>query len=586
MYILGINAFHPDASAALLKDGKLIVAVEEERLNRVKHSAGFPFQAVKHCFEKAGIGLEEVDYVGITNSIMANFHLKAWFVLSHFPPASWPKFASGYLKARLIKMLSVKEFLAQSCDVDLKKIKAKFYRIEHHHAHAASSFFVSGFDESAILTLDGAGDFLTGTMALGRGPKMRILDSISWPHSLGILYSGVTQYLGFPRVGDEGKVMGLAPYGKPEYIDKFRKIISIKRGRFKLDLDYFLHHRPELVDRWGQPESAAGDFSYEVSEKFHQLFGPPRKPEEDINQYHKDVASSLQVILEEAVFSLLDYLYGLTRTPNLCLGGGTFLNCVLNGKIAQNTPFKNIFVQPGAGDAGTSIGDCFYIYHQILNYSRSYVMKNTYLGPGYNNNEILQVLQRHNLKYENSEVEKKAARIISDGMILGWFQGRAEFGPRALGNRSILADPRREEMKDILNKKVKHREWFRPFAPSVLEEHCGEYFDNNKPSPFMLMTYNVLPEKLSQIPAIAHVDNTGRVQTVNRDSNPSFYGLIQEFYNLTGIPMVLNTSFNTRGEPMVCSPEDAVKTFLNTHMDALVLGDYLVEKSKQAPEGR
>lgn len=581
MHILGINAFHPDASVAILKDGKLVFAVEEERLNRIKHSAGFPHRAVRYCLEKSDVNLDKIDYIGFTNNVMANFHRKIWFAFSHFSPLSWPKFARQYIKARLSKILKVEEVLAHTCGLDLREVKAKVFRIEHHRAHASSSFFVSGFDKAAILTLDGAGDFLTGIMAIGEGSKISILKRLSWPHSLGILYSGVTQYLGFLHRGDEGKIMGLAAYGRPSFIDKFRKIVKTKKLSFRLDLNYFVHHRPQVVDRWGTPESTGGDYSYEVSDRFHQLFGPRRMPDEEINQRHKDIACSLQMILEETVFSLLNYLYELTKIDNLCLAGGTFLNCVLNGKIPQNTGFKNIFVQPGAGDAGTSIGDCFYIYHQILNQPRSYFMKDAYIGTEYTNQEIEEIIRRYQLRYEQGDVEKKAAQILAEGKVLGWFQGRMEFGPRALGNRSILADPRRVEMKDILNMKVKHREWFRPFAPSVLEEHCREYFDDPRPSPFMLTACNVLVEKRKLVPAITHVDGTGRVQTVDKVSNRHYRLLIEEFYHLTGTPLILNTSFNTRGEPMVCSPEDAIKTFLNTQMDALILGDYLVEKSKQ-----
>ncbi len=578
MYILGVNAFHPDASAAIVKDGDLVVAVEEERFNRVKHSAGFPHLAVKYCLQKAGITLDQVDFIGFTNDVKANLHRKVWFALSHFSPFTWPQFFRQYMKARLSKMLSATEVLAECCGIDQKRIKAKIYRIEHHRAHASSSFFVSGFDKSAILTLDGAGDFLTSIMALGEGSKMRILKTLSWPHSMGILYSGVTQYLGFLRAGDEGKVMGLAPYGKPAYIDKFRKVIRLKKGGFELNLDYFVHHRPEVVDRWGAPQSSVGDYSYEVSEKFHELFGPRRQPNEELTQRYKDIAYSLQAILEESVFHLLNYLYGLTHTENLCLAGGTFLNCVVNGKIPKQTPFKNVFVQPGAGDGGSCIGDCFYIYHQILGYPRKFQMKDSYIGTEYSDGQILEVIKRYNLKYESGYVEKKGARILAEGKILGWFQGKMEFGPRALGNRSILADPRKEEMKDILNKKVKHREPFRPFAPSVLEEYAGEYFDDNRSLPYMLTACNVLPEKIRLVPAITHVDGTGRVQTVDKVSNPRYRMLIEEFFKITGIPMVLNTSFNAKGEPMICSPGDAVKTFLGTHMDALILGDYLIIK--------
>lgn len=578
MYILGINAFHPDASAALVKDGELLAAVEEERLNRVKHSAGFPALSVQYCLEKAGVSLKDIDHIGWTNDPAANLGRKAGFILTHFNPLSWPGFAVQYARARLSKMLKAEEVLADACGVKTTALKARTYRIQHHYAHAASSFFVSGFDQAAILTLDGAGDFLTGVMAKGRGEKIDVLRRLSWPHSLGILYSGTTQYLGFLRSGDEGKVMGLAAYGRPAYVKDFRKVIKLKKGGFTLDLDYFLHHRPEVVDRWGAPRSTSGDYSYEVSEKFHQLFGPRRMPNQELEQRHKDIACSLQVVFEEAVFHLLGCLYDLTHSENLCLGGGTFLNCLLNGKISSNTPYKFVFVQPGAGDAGTAIGDCFYTYHQILGRARSWRMEDAYLGPEYSDSRIESVISGANLKYERGGVEKKAAALIAEGKIAGWFQGRVEFGPRALGNRSILADPRNPEMKDILNSRVKFRECFRPFAPAVLEEHCGEYFQECESSPFMLFACAVLPEKRGIIPAVTHIDGTARPQTVDKITNPRFRLLIEEFYQMTGVPLVLNTSFNTRGEPMVCSPEDALKAFLGTEMDVLVMGDYLVRK--------
>ena len=581
MNILGINAFHPDASAALLKDGKLVVAVEEERFNRVKHSAGFPYNAMKYCLKKAGLELKDIDYIALTNNPMANVLSKVWFVLSNFPVLTWPKIAKNYMKVRLTKAVSIKSIILKTAGVGPKDLKAKFYRIEHHLAHAASSYFVSGFDQSAILTLDGAGDFLTGMMAMGKGSKLRIFKRFSWPHSLGILYSAVTRYLGFPKVGDEGKVMGLAPYGKPVYLAKFKEIVKIGKADFHLDLDYFIHHRQELVEMWGTPESSQGDYSQQLSEKFHQEFGPPRTPGQELTQIHKDIAATLQAVLEEAVLSLLEQLYRITRTENLCLAGGTFLNCVLNGMIPHCTAFKNIFVQPGAGDAGTSIGNCFYMYSQILNMPSDFIMRDSYLGTEYSNRDIEQAIKSYKLIYECGDVEKKAALALTQGKVLGWFQGKMEFGPRALGNRSILADPRREEMKDILNKKVKHRESFRPFAPSVLLEHCSEYFDSARQSPFMLMVYNVLPDKRDIVPATTHVDGTGRVQTVDSDSNPIYRRLIEEFYKLTGVPLVLNTSFNTKGQPINNSPQDAIETFLNSQLDVLAIGDYFIEKSKQ-----
>ena len=578
MYILGINAFHPDASVALLKDGKLIFAVEEERLNRIKHSAGFPRLAVVYCLKKAGITLRDIDHIAFTNDPKANLCRKAVFVLTHFSPFSWPKFAAQYTRARLSKMLTTEDALAEACGVEKKDIRAKIWRVEHHRAHAASSYYVSGFSESAIMTLDGAGDFLTGIMAKGDGPKMRIIKRLSWPHSIGIFYSGVTQYLGFLHAGDEGKVMGLAAYGRPVYTEQFKKIIKLTKGGFKLNLDYFLHHKPEVVDRWGTPHLTSGDYSYEVSEKFHELFGPRRMPQDQLEQRHKDIACSLQAVFEGVIFHLLNHLYELTHSQNLCLGGGTFLNCLLNGKIRANTPYKRVFVQPGAGDGGSAIGNCFYIYHQMLNQPRQEAEFDAYAGPEYKSEEIEAVLRKFKLKYERGSVEKKAAGFIADGKIIGWFQGRTEFGPRALGNRSILVDPRREEMKDILNSRVKFREWFRPFAPAVLAEHCGEYFDDTSRSPFMLFASSVLPDKQKIIPAVTHIDGTARAQTVDKSANPRLRMLIEEFYRLTGVPLVLNTSFNTRGEPMVCSPEDAVKTFLSTEMDVLVMGDYLIKK--------
>jgi carbamoyltransferase len=580
MNILGINAFHPDASAALLQDGKLVVAVEEERFNRVKHSAGFPYNAMNYCLKKASLDLKDIDYIGITNNPMANILPKVWFVLSSFSPLTWPKIARNYMKTRLTKAISIKSIISQTAGLDPKYLNTKLYRIEHHLAHAASSYFVSGFNESAILTLDGAGDFLSGMMVRGKGTKLRIIKRFNWPHSLGILYSAVSRYLGFPKVGDEGKVMGLAAYGKPLYLAKFKEIVKIGKADFYLDLDYFIHHREKLVDRWGTPESSQGDYSQQLSEKFFQKFGPPRAPGQELTQRHKDIAASLQAILEEVVFSLLEQLYRITHTENLCLAGGTFLNCVLNGMIPQRTAFKNIFVQPGAGDAGTSIGNCFYIHSQILNMQSDFIMRDSYLGTEYSRHDIEQAIRGYELKYECGDVEKKAAISLTQGKALGWFQGKMEFGPRALGNRSILADPRREEIKDILNKKVKHRESFRPFAPSVLLEHCGEYFDSDRQSPFMLMVYNVLPDKRGIVPAITHVDGTGRVQTVDADSNPAYRKLIEEFYKLTGIPLILNTSFNTKGEPINNSQQDAIETFLNSQLDVLVIGDYFIEKSK------
>ena len=574
MYILGINAYHGGASACLIKDGQLVAAAEEERFQRVKYWAGFPTEAIKYCLEEAGITAYDLDHVGISRNPSANLMKKVLFALSKRP-------SIGLIRDRLSNAARVrdpKKVLAQALDVDHSALKADFHNVEHHRAHLASAFLVSPFDEAAILSVDGMGDFVSTMWGRGKNNHFEVMGAINYPHSLGYLYTAATQWLGFPRYGDEGKAMGLTSYGEPVYLDEFAQIIKLKDdGTFELNLDYFLLDVEGGTMTWDEGAPTLGRL---YSEKFVDLFGPPRDPKEEINQDHQNVAASLQAILEKAEFNLINMLQRETGLKALCMAGGVALNSVVNGKILPNTEFEDIHIHSAAGDAGTALGVCYYIYHQMLDHPRAYMFDHAYTGPEYSNDAIVQALQARGLDYDQYELDelvKRAAKIVAGGDVLGWFQGRMEWGPRALGNRSIIADPRREDMKDILNARIKHREKFRPFAPSILIEAVGDYFDQTYPDPFMLKIYNVLPEKQAEIPAVTHVDGTGRLQTVHRETNPLYWQLIKEFESLTGVPVVLNTSFNER-EPIVCKPEEAVDTFLRTKMDALAVGNFLVRK--------
>jgi carbamoyltransferase len=578
MYILGINAYHGNASAAIIADGRLIAAVEEERFNRVKYAAGFPSAAIRYCLDAAGITLSEVDHIAIPRNPWARLGTKLLYALR------MPSFARERAKV-MARFVGIPEALAQAFDVSPEKIRAKFHRIEHHQAHLASTFFVSPFDQAALLSADGLGDFASTMWGTGRGNRMHIDGAIAFPHSLGMYYTAVSQYLGFRKFGDEYKVMGLAAYGEPAYLDEFRHIVTTNGGvGFHLGLQYFKHHRtgPEMTwrDADKTPELGAM-FSDYMSERL----GPSRDPAAPVEKIHRDGAASLQARLEEVLFEMLRALHARTKQKAVCLAGGVAFNCVANGKIFDQTPFEQIFLQPASGDAGLAIGAAYFVHHQILGQPRSFVMEDAYWGPGYTPEQIRAAIASSRLRGEGLEIAelpeeviaKEAAKEIAAGKILGWFQGRAEWGPRALGNRSIVADPRRPDMKDILNARIKHREMFRPFAPSVLAEATGEYFEKSYPCPFMTQAYSVRPEKRGAIPAPTHVDGTGRLQTVTRQANPRYWGLIREFANLTGVPVVLNTSFNDN-EPIVCRPEEAIECFLRTKMDVLVLGDILVRK--------
>ncbi len=581
MNILGINAYHGNASAAVVCEGKLIAAVEEERFNRVKYAAGFPAQAIRYCLKAAGLTLNEIDHVAVPRNPYARLATKIFYALR------MPSFARERAKV-LLKFQGIPEALAQAYDADPKTIRAKFHRIEHHQAHLASSFYCSPFDNAALLSADGLGDFASTMWGTGSGSRMKIEGAIAFPHSLGLFYSAVTQYLGFLKFGDEYKVMGLAAYGQPEQLELFGDIVRFENGSdsrgFRLGLDYFSHHRTGPEMSWAEAGKTP-TLGKLFSEGMERRLGPARSADQALEQRHRNLAASLQVRLEEVYLGMLKRLADRTRLKAVCLAGGVAFNCVANGKIFDATPFEQVYVHPAAGDGGLSVGAAFFVWHQILGRPRSFVMDHAYWGPEYSPERIRRAVDSNGLaqkgcvisELREQELMRRAAGLIADGKILGWFQGRAEWGPRALGNRSIVADPRRPEMKEILNQRIKHREVFRPFAPSILAEATAEYFEKSHPSAFMTLAYSVRPEKREKITASTHVDGTGRLQTVTREANPRYHALISAFRDLTGVPVVLNTSFNDN-EPIVCRPEEAIDCFQRTKMDGLVLDDLLITR--------
>jgi carbamoyltransferase len=582
MNILGINAYHGNASAAIVCDGRLIAAVEEERFNRVKYAAGFPARAIRYCLKEAGLTLADLDHVAVPRNPYARLATKLFYAVR------MPSFARERAKV-LVKFTGIPDALAAAFDRDPKRVGATFHRVEHHQAHLASSFFVSPFERAALLSADGLGDFASTMWGTGSGKRMNIHGAIAFPHSLGLFYGGVTQYLGFPKFGDEYKVMGLAAYGQPEQMDAFRDIVRFDArsngNGFRLGLDYFTHHRTGPEMSWAEADKTP-TLGKMFSNEMPKRLGPVRAPEEPLEQRHRNLAASLQARLEEVYLGMLKKLAERTGLKAICLAGGVAFNCIANGKIFDATPFEQVYVHPAAGDAGLAVGAAYYVWHQKLGKPRSFVMEHAYWGPGYTREEIRRAIDSNGIAQKGfrvselaeEELVRDAAAIIADGKIVGWFQGRAEWGPRALGNRSIVADPRRPEMKEILNRRIKHREIFRPFAPSILSEATGEYFEKSHPSPFMTLAYSVRTEKRGAIPAPTHVDGTGRLQTVTREANPRYHALISAFRDLTGVPVVLNTSFNDN-EPIVCRPEEAIDCFLRTQMDTLVLGDFLITKS-------
>ena len=578
MNILGVNAYHANASAAIVCDGQLVAAVEEERFNRVKYAAGFPAAAVRYCLKEARLTLSEIDHVAVPRNPFARLGTKLAYAVR------MPSFARERLKV-LARFTGIREALAKAFDTDPAEIGATFHRVEHHLAHLASAFYCSPFEESALLSADGLGDFASSLWGAGFGPRMNIHGAITFPHSLGLYYSGITQYLGFLKFGDEYKVMGLAAYGQPEFLDTFRKIVTCNGMRFALGLEYFTHHRTGPEMSWAEADKTPS-LGKVYSGALARDLGPARNPEEPLESRHRNIAASLQARLEEVYLGFLRRLGEETRMKSVCLAGGVAFNCVANGKILNSTPFEKVYVHPAAGDAGLCVGAALYVWHQILGKPRSFAMDHAYWGPGFTKEELRNSLDEAGLVQSGCQVEelfeddllRNAVKIVADGKILGWFQGRAEWGPRALGNRSIVADPRRPEMKEVLNRRIKHRETFRPFAPSILAEATADWFEQSHPSPFMTMAYAVKSGRRDKIPAPTHVDGTGRLQTVTREANPRYWKLIKEFERQTGVPAVLNTSFNDN-EPIVCRPEEALDCFRRTEMDALVLGDFLITRS-------
>jgi len=573
--ILGVNAYHGDSSACLLRDGVLVAAVEEERLRRIKHWAGFPSEAIQYCLQEADVKPEEIDHVAFSRNPMAHLHSKVKFAITHGP-------GLGFMRDRISNMARVsrpKDQLAFALGVRPSELATKIHRIEHHLSHSASAFNVSPFDNAAVVSIDAFGDFRSTMVSVGEGSRLKQVSSVGFPHSLGILYTAVTQYLGFLRYGDEYKVMGLASYGEPTYIEEFRRMVSPgSKGTFKLGLDYFLHASLGVNMAWDNTEPRI-DRAY--SDFMCRRLGPSREPDEEVTDRHKNIAASLQAVLQEIYYHVLNYAYDAIGKKSLALAGGVAFNSVANGGIYANTPFEDVYIQAAAGDAGTALGAACYLNHQVLGQPRVFEMNTAFWGPGFDEKHYVESLERAGLDYvrlSDDDLYHSCAERIASGKILGWFQGRTEWGPRALGNRSILADPRRPEMKDILNSRIKRREQFRPFAPSILAESVADYFEESYPDPFMMKVYPVKEDKRSEIPAVTHVDGTGRLQTVSKKENPRYWALIQEFEKQTGVPLILNTSFN-ENEPIVCTPEQAVESFLRTDMDVLVLGNCMVERT-------
>lgn len=574
MIILGLNAYHGDSSAAIIKDGKLLAAIEEERIRRIKHWAGFPSEAIKWCLSYTGTNIRDVDYIAVSRDPFARFHKKIMRILSKRPNIS-------FIKGRLNnygKIKGIKEDLAVILKINKKDIKAKVTNIEHHRAHIASSFFVSPFKEAAVVSIDGFGDFVSVMVGVGKENKIDILNIVEFPHSLGVFYSALTQFLSFWNYGDEYKVMGLSAFGEPKYLDEMRKIVRLKEnGLFELDTSYFLHDSKGVEMTWLNEKPTIGKL---FSDKLEDLLGKSRGEGEELNQKYRDIATSVQSMYEEAFYHILNELYKKIGLRNIALAGGCIQNSRANGSIYDKTPFENIYVPPAAHDAGGAIGAAFYLWHQILNKPRNFEMASPFLGPTFNNSEIKAVLKKSNIKYKEMNEEQLIERVTKDlaeGKIVGWFQGRSEWGPRALGNRSILADPRREEIKDILNARIKKREWFRPFAPVILKEKIKEWFERSEGVPFMEKVYNIKKEKRELIPAVCHMDGTGRLQTISHEMNPKYYNLIKEFDRLTGVPILLNTSFN-ENEPIVNIPEEAIDCFLRTKMNVLVIENYYISR--------
>jgi carbamoyltransferase len=578
--ILGINAFHADAAAALIRDGHILSAAEEERFRRIKHWAGFPSEAIAWCLADAGVGLADVDHVAINSLPSAHRLRKIAYTLRNRPD---PRF----LLQRWRNKRERADLASQLADAfPGQQIRAQLHFVEHHRAHLASAFYASPYEEAAVVSVDGFGDFASGAWGHGQGTKLTLTDQIWFPHSLGAFYTAITQYLGFPNYGDEYKVMGLAPYGSPSVIEAMRQIVRLQPdGTYRLDLRFFRHATERLPHQWSHGSPVVG---VHWTPALEDLLGPARRSDEPLEQRHHDIARSAQAMYEEAFFHLLRAVHAARPVERLCIAGGCGANSVANGKVTVATPFREVFVQAAAGDAGGALGAALDVWHQ-LGGGRSAPMANAYLGSCPELGEVaallaapttLAALERAHCSVETPAEEalcQQVAEAISEGLVIGWFEGRMEWGPRALGHRSILGDPRRADMKDILNLKIKRRESFRPFAPSVLREAVPEWFELDGEVPFMMQVYPIRAEKRPLIPAVTHVDGTGRLQTVSEAANGRYYRLIRAFAERTGVPMLLNTSFN-ENEPIVCNPAQALDCFLRTRMDLLVLEDTVIRR--------
>ena len=577
-YVLGINAYHGDVSAALLRDGQLAAAVEEERFRRIKHWAGFPTLAIRSVLEMAGIRGQDVRHVAVSRDPKANLLRKGLFTIRHRPDLR-------LVLDRVRNAGKVRDLhgpLAAALGVPRDDLPAIHY-VEHHPAHLASAFFVSPFESAACCAIDGFGDFVSTSFAIGSRNHLEVLDKVYFPHSLGMMYTAVTQFLGFHGYGDEFKVMGLAPYGRPRHVDALRQLVTLTdAGKFELSLDYFRHWSDGVEMEWDDGYPTLGRV---YSDRLTHLLGPAREPSAPLTAREEDIAHSLQVVYEDCTMHVLNGLWEQTRQEAVCLAGGCAMNSVANGKVRQRTPFTSVYIQPAAGDNGTALGAAYWVWHETLRHERAFVMEHAYWGTSHNAERVLASIPDRDDAWEydiemcptSAEAARVAAALVASGHVVGWYQGRMEWGARALGNRSILADPRRSDVRELINTKIKFRERFRPFAPSIAEEALHDYFEDGAPDPFMQQVYPVRADKRSVIPAVTHVDGSGRLQTVSARTNPTYYTLIKEFERITGVPVVLNTSFN-ENEPIVDTPEQALDCFMRTRMDAIVLHNAVVRR--------
>ncbi|MEQ2007239.1 MAG: carbamoyltransferase C-terminal domain-containing protein [Limisphaerales bacterium] len=578
--ILGLNAFHGDSSACLVRDGKLVACAEEERFRRVKHWSGMPSEAIRYVLREAGVKLADVAHVAINRDPKVNNFRRVAYALRRLPS---PKLILNRIR-NIRRAASFEDSLRAALPGET--LRAQVHHVEHHLAHLASAFHVGNFDEAVCLSVDGFGDFASSAWGMGRGGNIHIDGRVYFPHSLGLFYTAITQFIGFPHYGDEYKVMGLAPYGEPKFLGQMRQIVRVQPdGTFKLALAFFRHHRENVHYTW---DNCSPEIGTVFGPELEKLLGPARRPGEPLDQRHKDLARSAQAMYEEAFYALLHSLHARYQCPNLALSGGCAMNSVANGKVYLQSPFKRMYLPAAAGDAGGAIGSAFVVANRLGEVKQRPHMDHGYWGPGATDAETQTLLESRAADItaegctvqritDEGELCRRTAQAITEGKVIGWFQGRMEWGPRALGNRSILGDPRRADMKDILNLKIKRRESFRPFAPSILREHVAEWFEQDDDVPFMMEVFQVRPEKRALVPATTHVDGSGRLQTVHKDTNPRYHRLIDTYRGLTGVPMVLNTSFN-ENEPVVCQPQEALDCFLRTKMDWLVLGDWLVTR--------